>query len=122
MEEALYDVPLYREFAGLDSVMTRFPDETTILRFRHRLEVYGIAAQGGFGCRRHVDCAASLTQKGGNWYFDMKVHVGVDAESGLIHTVIGTATNMYDINVAHALLHGEQRNVCRRRIPGHRKA
>ncbi|KMQ80215.1 Transposase [Candidatus Burkholderia pumila] len=45
MEEALYDVPLYREFADLDGVMTRLPDETTILRFRHRLEAYGIAAQ-----------------------------------------------------------------------------
>jgi IS5 family transposase len=45
MEEALYDVPLYREFAGLDGGMTRLPDETTILRFRHLLETYGIAAQ-----------------------------------------------------------------------------
>jgi len=38
MEEALYDIPLYREFAGLDGAMTRLPDETTILRFRHLLE------------------------------------------------------------------------------------
>ena len=38
MEEALYDVPLYREFAGLDEGMTRLPDESTILRFRHLLE------------------------------------------------------------------------------------
>jgi IS5 family transposase len=45
MEEALYDVPLYREFAGLDGGMTRLPDETTILRFRHLLEAHGIAAQ-----------------------------------------------------------------------------
>ena len=45
MEEALYDVPLYRQFAGLDGGMTRLPDETTILRFRHLLEAHGIAAQ-----------------------------------------------------------------------------
>ncbi|SAL07896.1 transposase, IS4 family protein [Caballeronia arationis] len=45
MEEALYDVPLYREFVGLDGGMTRLPDETTILRFRHLLEIHGIAAQ-----------------------------------------------------------------------------
>ena len=38
MEEALFDVPLYREFAGLDNWMTRLPDESTILRFRHLLE------------------------------------------------------------------------------------
>ncbi|SAK92327.1 transposase, IS4 family protein [Caballeronia temeraria] len=45
MEEALYDVPLYREFASLDGGITRLPDETTILRFRHLLEAHGIAAQ-----------------------------------------------------------------------------
>jgi IS5 family transposase len=45
MEEALYDVPLYREFAGLDEGMTRLPDESTILRFRHLLETHGLAAQ-----------------------------------------------------------------------------
>ncbi len=38
MEEALHDVPLYREFARLDAGATRLPDESTILRFRHLLE------------------------------------------------------------------------------------
>ena len=37
MEEAFFDVPLYREFARLDEFV-RLPDESTILRFRHRLE------------------------------------------------------------------------------------
>jgi IS5 family transposase len=45
MEEARYDVPVYREFAGLDEGMTRLPDESTILRFRHLLETHGLAAQ-----------------------------------------------------------------------------
>jgi len=35
MEEALHDLPLYREFAGLDAGVSRLPDESTILRFRH---------------------------------------------------------------------------------------
>ena len=35
MEEALHDVPLFREFAGLDNWNMRLPDESTILRFRH---------------------------------------------------------------------------------------
>jgi len=43
MEEALHEVPLYREFAGLDAGMTRLPDETTILRFRHLLEAHALA-------------------------------------------------------------------------------
>ena len=37
MEEAFFDTPLYREFAQLD-VTGRMPDESTILRFRHRSE------------------------------------------------------------------------------------
>jgi IS5 family transposase len=45
MEEALHDVPLYREFAGLDNWTTRLPDESTILRFRHLLEKHKLAAQ-----------------------------------------------------------------------------
>jgi transposase, IS5 family len=44
MEEALHDVPLYREFAKLDGVTARLPDETTILRFRHLLEKHDLAA------------------------------------------------------------------------------
>ena len=38
MEEALHDVPLFREFAGLGGWAEALPDETTILRFRHQLE------------------------------------------------------------------------------------
>jgi IS5 family transposase len=45
MEEALHDVPLFREFAGLDNWNTRLPDESTILRFRHLLEKHALAAQ-----------------------------------------------------------------------------
>jgi len=43
MEEALHDVPLYLEFAGLSSGASRIPDETTILRFRHLLEKHNLA-------------------------------------------------------------------------------
>ena len=45
MEEALHDVPLYREFIGLDGATARLPDETTILRFRHLLERHDLAGQ-----------------------------------------------------------------------------
>ncbi|MGF6837753.1 IS5 family transposase [Paraburkholderia youngii] len=45
MEEALYDMPLYRQFAGLDGGMARLPDESTILRFRHLLETHGLAVK-----------------------------------------------------------------------------
>ncbi|MBB5405321.1 IS5 family transposase [Paraburkholderia atlantica] len=142
LEEALYDVPLYREFAGLDEGMTRLPDESTILRFRHLLETHGLAAQmltlvneilsekglmlkvgsavdatlisaptstkNGSGTR---DPEMHQTKKGNQWYFGMKAHVGVDAESGLVHTVIGTAASVHDINAAEALLHDQEMDV-----------
>jgi IS5 family transposase len=43
MEEALHDVPLYREFTGLGDGASRLPDESTILRFRHLLEAHDLA-------------------------------------------------------------------------------
>lgn len=43
MEEALHNVPLYRQFTKLDSVMARVPDDTTILRFRHMRERHDLA-------------------------------------------------------------------------------
>ena len=41
----------------------------------------------------------------------MKAHIGVDADSGLVHTVVGTAANVSDVTQAHALVHGEETDV-----------
>jgi IS5 family transposase len=51
------------------------------------------------------------TKKGHQWHFGMKAHIGVDADSGLVHTVTGTAANTHDVTQAHALLHGEETEV-----------
>jgi transposase, IS5 family len=48
------------------------------------------------------------TKKGNEWHFGMKAHIGVDAQSGLVHTVVGTAANAADITQAGALLHGDE--------------
>ena len=48
------------------------------------------------------------TKKGNQWHFGMKAHIGVDADSGLVHTVIGTAANACDVTQGHGLLHGEE--------------
>jgi len=48
------------------------------------------------------------TKKGNQWYFGMKVHIGVDSESGLIHSVETTAANVHDLTPAADLLHGEE--------------
>jgi IS5 family transposase len=141
MEEALHDVPLYREFARLDGATQRLPDETTILRFRHLLERHELAADmlrlvadllqhKGLMLRTGTVVDATLiaapsstknaegerdpemkqTRKGNNWYFGMKAHIGVDAASGLVHTVVATPANVNDLNVAGQLLHGEELN------------
>jgi IS5 family transposase len=41
------------------------------------------------------------TRKGKQWYFGMKAHIGVDADSGLVHTVVTTAANVSDLTPAH---------------------
>jgi IS5 family transposase len=45
MEEALYDTPMFREFARLDMGEDHLPDESTILRFRHLLEAHDLSLQ-----------------------------------------------------------------------------
>jgi len=141
MEEAFFDTPLYREFVGLgDNV--RLPDESTILRFRHRLEKHklgdkilaevsailterGLMLKEGSAVDATLIAAPSSTknkdksrdpemhssQKGNQWYFGMKAHIGVDADSGLVHTVRCTSGNDHDITQAHRLLQGHEKNV-----------
>jgi len=48
------------------------------------------------------------TKKGNQYHFGMKAHIGVDAESGLVHTVVGTAANAHDVTQAAQLLHGQE--------------
>jgi IS5 family transposase len=49
------------------------------------------------------------TKKGNQYHFGMKAHIGVDAESGVVHTVVTTPANTSDVTQAHALLHGKER-------------
>jgi IS5 family transposase len=138
MEEAFFDTPLYREFAQLEE-FARLPDESTILRFRHRLEKHKMAeqilvtvnellTQRGLLLKAGTAVDATLiaaptstknkdrardpemhsSKKGNQWYFGMKAHIGVDAESGLVHTVRGTPGHVSDIAEANTLLHGQE--------------
>ena len=142
MEEALYDMALFREFVGLDAGEDNLPDESTILRFRHLLETHNLSLQilatvnatlaaKGLLLKSGTVVDATLiaapsstknssgerdpemhqTKKGNQWHFGMKAHIGVDADSGLVHTVVGTAANVNDVTQAHALLHGEETDV-----------
>jgi transposase, IS5 family len=51
------------------------------------------------------------TKKGNQYYFGMKAHIGVDAESGLVHTVTTTPANVADVTQAPKLLHGKEQCV-----------
>lgn len=48
------------------------------------------------------------TKKGNQWYFGMKAHIGVDAKSGLTHSLETTAANEHDLSQVGNLLHGEE--------------
>ena len=134
-------VAMYRKLAQFD-VHGRMPDESIILRFRHRLEKYKLAEQilatvndllTGQGLLLQAGTAVDATliaaptstknknkardpemhssKKGKQWYFGMKAHIGVDADSGLVYSVLGTAGHVSDVVQGNALLHGQERVV-----------
>src|SRR5882724_850510 len=51
------------------------------------------------------------TQKGNQWYFGMKAHVGVDSKTKLIHSAAVSAANVHDKHMLPYLLHGAERRV-----------
>lgn len=138
MEEALYEITPMRAFARL-SLTEPIPDETTILNFRHLLEINELApeilsrvnaylARKGLLLKRGSIVDATIiaapsstknaegerdpemhqTKKGNQWHFGMKAHIGVDADSGLVHTVTTTAANEADVEQIEELLHGKE--------------
>ena len=51
------------------------------------------------------------TKKGNEWHFGMKVHIGVDSETGVVHRVSTTGANVHDVRETHRLLHGGEKRV-----------
>ena len=51
------------------------------------------------------------TRKAKQWYYGMKLHIGVDSHSGLAHSAVVTAANVHDKHPLPDLLHGQQRRV-----------
>ena len=128
MEDALYEITSMRLFAKL-SLDQPIPDRTTIMNFRHLLELHRLAQQlfdtvnlwlsdAGIMMKQGTLVDATLieapcstknkrgerdgemhqTKKGNQWYFGMKAHIGVDAKSGLTHSLETTAANEHDLN------------------------
>ena len=65
--------------------------------------------------RRHSegqrDPEMHQTKKGNQWYLGMKAHIAVDADWGLVHTVMTTAANGTDVEQVADLLHGKEEYV-----------
>ena len=123
MEDMLYEVESVRRFVGL-RLSGPLPDETTILNFRH-LESQGLRLREGTIVDASIIEAPSSTKnrsgerdpemrqtkKGNEWHFGMKVHIGADAETGVVHSVATTSANVHDVTEAHRLLHGGEKRV-----------
>ena len=52
------------------------------------------------------------TKKGNQWYFGMKMHIGVDDMNGVIHSLETSSANEHDIIHAQAVLHGKEKSLC----------
>lgn len=142
MEEALYDTVSMRRFAklgGLDDVpdettilnFRRLLEKHDLARkLLNRVNAHlsrkGQSLRGGTIVDATIIAAPSSTRnqggerdpemhqakKGNHWHFGMKAHIGVDDESGLVHSVECTAANEADISQAYKLLHGKEDTVC----------
>ena len=137
-EEALYDIEFMRRFAGIELGEEPVPDETTILNFRRLLkqhnltsalfeEVNAVLSEGGLllqggsivdativsssSSTKKRESQMSSTKKGNCWYFGMKIHVGMDAITGLSHKVEVTTAKEHDITILPELVRKEDRMV-----------
>lgn len=142
VEEAIYDRISFQKFLGIDLMGQEVPDETTILNFRHFLELHGLTKKlfdktrdiledRGYILKRGTIVDATIisapsstknqtgkrdeemrsTKKHGQWYFGMKAHAGVDADSGVVHTLETGSANEHDKKRLAELLHGEERAI-----------
>ncbi len=141
MEEALYEVVSVRQFARLsltkaipdETTILNFRHllEANDLAVKMMQRVNGHLCDKGLMLKRGTIVDATIiatpsstknaegerdpemhqTKKGNQWYFGMKAHIGVDAESGLVHTVTTTAANAADVTQVEDLLHGKEKVV-----------
>lgn len=137
MEEALYEITSLRTFAGLgmesipdETTILNFRHlleasdlaEDIFKQVNAHLARKGLLLKRGSIVDATIIAAPSSTKnesgerdpemhqtkKGNQWHFGMKAHIGVDADSGLVHTVTTTAANEADVEQVSDLLHGKE--------------
>jgi IS5 family transposase len=141
MEEALYEIASLRNFAGLklsepipdETTILNFRHlleeydlaEDILKQVNAHLTRKGLLLKRGSIVDATIIAAPSSTKnaggerdpemhqakKGEQWHFGMKAHIGVDADSGLVHTVTTTAANEADVAQVADLLHGKEEDV-----------
>ncbi|EYC52185.1 transposase [Hylemonella gracilis str. Niagara R] len=140
MEEALYEIASMRAFAGLDlqaipdettilnfrhlleasdlaedifkQVNAHLARKGLLLKKGSIVDATIIAAPSSTkNAEGERDAEMHQTKKGNQWHFGMKAHIGVDANSGLVHTVTTTAANEADVEQVADLLHGKEEQV-----------
>ena len=57
------------------------------------------------------DPEAHSVKKGNQWFFGYKAHIGVDKDSGLVHTIRVTGANVHDVTMTSELLTGEENEI-----------
>ena len=141
MEEALYEIASMRQFAKLsllagipdETTILNFRDllerhglAAKLLQVvnRHLRDNRLLLRTGTIVDATIIDAPSSTknssgtrgpemhqTKKGNQWFFGMKAHIGVDRDSGLVHTVVSTAANAADVTQTGKLLHGKEKTV-----------
>lgn len=141
MEEALFETPLYREFSGLDTnerlpdrvsilrfrhllekhnLAKQFFETVNAMLKARGLKLHSgtvidatmiAAPSSNKNSSGKRDPEMHQTKKGNQWHHGMKSHIGADAQSGLVHSLVGTAANVNDVTQAHVLVHGEETDV-----------
>ena len=138
MEDKLYDMYAVREYAGIgeedripdETTILNFRHllerhglgKEMFNTINHQLRDKGLMVREGTIVDATFIEAPSSTKnkdgkrdpemksgkKGETWHFGMKMHAGVDADSGLVHSLEFTGANEHDITQASKLLHGEE--------------
>ena len=141
MEDLLYEAESVRRFAGLRLTEALPDESTILhfrhLLERHQLgqglfaeikdhlEEQGVRLREGTIVDATIIEAPSSTKnrtgerdpemrqvkKGNQYHFGMKLHIGVDARTGVVHSLSATSANVHDVTQAHRLLHGGEQQV-----------
>ncbi len=140
MEDALYEIESLRRFCGIrleavpdESTILQFRHlleqhgltEQIFQAINQTLGERGLFLRAGTIVDASLIAAPTSTKnqdkardpemhsskKGNQWFFGSKFHIGVDSETGLVHTLKVTSGNVSDIAEAASLLHGEEQFV-----------